>query len=79
MRKITVKNGDWVNFVIPMPASWSESKKAKMVLKPHTSKPDVDNLLKALLDACFESDSHIHDIRATKMWGYTGCVEFVPF
>lgn len=35
--------------------------------KPHQSKPDKDNLERALLDALFEDDAHIWDSRARKL------------
>lgn len=61
-----------VTFVIPMPKSWSKKKRAEMDGKPHQSKPDKDNLEKALMDALFTDDSHIWDSRVTKLWGETG-------
>jgi Holliday junction resolvase RusA-like endonuclease len=66
--------GDHVTFVIPMPKSWSKKKKGMMNRKPHQQKPDVDNLLKALLDAIFKDDCKIWDIKATKIWGYEGSI-----
>jgi Holliday junction resolvase RusA-like endonuclease len=38
-------------FDIPMPKSWSKKKRALMAGTPHTSKPDLDNLLKTVKDA----------------------------
>lgn len=43
--------------------------------KPHTKKPDIDNLCKALLDALYKDDSKIWDLRVTKIWGYEGQIE----
>ncbi|EOE1598687.1 RusA family crossover junction endodeoxyribonuclease, partial [Enterobacter hormaechei] len=40
--------------------------------KPHQSKPDFDNLVKALSDAIYEDDAHIWDARITKLWGEVG-------
>ena len=59
-------------FILPMPKSWSKKKRAEMNGKPHQSKPDKDNLEKALLDALFEDDAHIWDSRVTKLWGEAG-------
>lgn len=64
--------GGHVTFVLPMPKSWTEKKKSQMCGEPHQQKPDVDNLTKALLDALHKDDSHVWDIRATKVWGLTG-------
>lgn len=61
-----------VTFILPMPKSWSKKKRAEMNGKPHQSKPDKDNLEKALLDALFEDDAHIWDSRVTKLWGEEG-------
>lgn len=61
-----------VTFILPMPKSWSKKKRAEMNGKPHQSKPDKDNLEKALLDALFEDDAHIWDSRVTKLWGEVG-------
>jgi Holliday junction resolvase RusA-like endonuclease len=66
--------GAIVTFVIPMPASWSKKKKAAMIGGPHQQVPDVDNLLKALLDAQFIDDAHIWDIRGRKLWGERGSI-----
>lgn len=66
-------NGDGVVFVLPMPVSWSKKKKAQMCGQWCQSKPDLDNLLKALLDALFLDDAHIAELsKLRKEWGYTG-------
>jgi len=66
--------GDTVSvvFIVPMPKSWSNKKKALMNGKPHQQTPDIDNFQKAFLDALCESDSHVWDIRAVKLWGTSG-------
>ena len=61
-----------VTFVLPMPKSWSKKKRAEMNGKPHQGKPDLDNLMKSLMDALFEDDTHIWDSRITKLWGENG-------
>jgi Holliday junction resolvase RusA-like endonuclease len=73
LRCVSVQeSGSHVVFVMPMPKSWSMFKRKGMDGEPHQQKPDVDNLCKALLDALFGDDSHIHDIRISKIWGVTG-------
>ncbi len=70
---ITVsESGTHVTFVIAMPKSWSNMQKTYMDGMCHQSTKDVDNLLKALLDAIFNDDKYIWDIRITKIWGYEG-------
>ena len=66
------ESGSHLIFVLPMPKSWSKKKKLAMDGKPHQSKPDVDNITKACLDAVYEDDSHIWDIRTSKIWGDIG-------
>ena len=64
--------GAHITFIVPMPKSWSKKRRAEMNLRPHQQKPDLDNFVKALLDAVYEDDAHIWDIWATKVWGYAG-------
>lgn len=71
------ESGSHVVFVMPMPKSWSNAKHNQMDYEPHRQKPDVDNLCKALLDALFADDSHIHDIRISKIWGAEGQVRVI--
>lgn len=61
-----------MEFVLPMPQSWSKSKKEKMVGEPHQQTPDIDNLEKACLDSLFDDDKKVHKIMASKVWGHSG-------
>lgn len=63
-----------VYFVLPMPDSWSKKKLDQLRGKPHKQKPDLDNMIKALLDAVLEDDEHIHEIHACKFWGNEGVI-----
>lgn len=72
-------NGFYVKFTMPMPKSWSKKKKNEMNGKPHTQKPDVDNLLKGLMDAVYGDDSHIHTVFTQKIWGNDGYIEICEF
>lgn len=65
------RDGDLVVFLIRIPASWSLEKKLEMDGYPHQSKPDFDNLLKALLDACYGNDAHIWTLTPAKFWSST--------
>ena len=56
-------------FVIEMPKSWSEKKKLMMEGQPHQQRPDIDNYIKAFLDALCEDDSYVYAVRAEKYWG----------
>lgn len=76
LRGVTLPESGWhVTFYIPMPESWSDSKKGRMNGMPHQQIPDKDNLEKALLDAVFDDDSVVWDGRVTKRWGYVGCIK----
>jgi Holliday junction resolvase RusA-like endonuclease len=73
LKKVKFGNGDSLIFGLPMPRSWSAKKKALIEGTPHTQKPDIDNLLKALLDALYGNDSHIWHIGGLKkFWSYEG-------
>ena len=61
-------------FEIPMPPSWSKKKKLAMEGKPHQNKPDIDNLVKAVLDAFFIEDKQIYQIQASKFWKSKGSI-----
>lgn len=64
--------GAHVVFHVPMPSSWSQKKQAEHRGKAHKQRPDVDNYTKALLDAIYSDDSHVWDIRTTKIWSDRG-------
>ena len=56
----------------PVPASWSKARRARALAGAewHTSKPDADNVAKAVLDACngvvFRDDAQVVVMIATK-------------
>ena len=60
-------------FVMPIPKSLSKKKHEELLGERHTKKPDLDNLVKAVLDGlngtAFEDDSRIHRIMAIKEYG----------
>lgn len=69
-------NDKSIIFYVPMPKSWSKKKKALNDGQCHTSKPDLDNMLKALFDALYGDDSHIHTLnKLQKKWAYKGAIE----
>lgn len=73
-----VKSGDHITFIIPIPKSTSKKQRELLIGRPHMKRPDVDNLCKAILDAIHKEDSHIHDIRISKIWGIEGGILIVP-
>lgn len=66
--------GSHVTFLIPMPASWSKKKRKELAGTRHQSRPDVDNLMKGLMDAIFDEDAHIWNTEITKVWGEAGAI-----
>ena len=63
-------------FYLPMPNTWSIKKKKEMAGQPHKQKPDIDNLLKAILDAMLDDDSGIWKVKAEKRWARSGQIVF---
>lgn len=55
-----------------IPKSYSKRKYNELIYRPHISKPDIDNLVKSLLDCMsgilFNDDSCIYKISCTKVW-----------
>jgi Holliday junction resolvase RusA-like endonuclease len=52
--------------------SWSEKRKKCSNGTPHRSKPDADNILKAVGDALFKDDSGLWDVQCKKYWCLAG-------
>ena len=59
-----------VTFGMPFPRSFGKVKRDKLVGTPHTQKPDVDNLLKALMDSLKDQDQDVWHVEARKVWAY---------
>lgn len=60
-------------FIIPFPKSYSNKKRKELNGKPHTLKPDLDNLIKAFQDSLLNEDSCIHTYKnISKVWGEVG-------
>lgn len=53
---------------IGMPSTWSESKRRSKEGRLHLSTPDVDNIVKAVFDTFWKSDSGIGACVAVKIW-----------
>ena len=78
LKRVKFDNGDHITFVLPMPESWPKRHQIEMLGTPHQQTPDSDNLLKAVQDAIYKSDSHIWDCRITKIWGREGAIIVEP-
>ena len=76
-KKATGAVNVWLTFYYAPPKSWTKAQQLKCAEAgslPKTTKPDVDNLVKAVLDGMngivFEDDNQIAGIYATKAWSY---------
>ena len=62
----------WCRFATP--SSWSRKKTAAMLHQPHTQLPDLDNLVKSVLDgmnhthSIWNDDKQVAAVTATKHW-----------
>jgi len=64
-------------FIMPMPNSWPKKRTLMLDGQPHKQKPDLDNLLKSLLDGVYGDDSHIWRLSGLeKRWGKQGAIIF---
>ena len=58
-----------------VPASLSKKKAAERLHRPHTQKPDTDNLAKAIADGlnriAWADDSQVYELAVRKVWGLT--------
>jgi Holliday junction resolvase RusA-like endonuclease len=60
-----------MTFYFPMPVSWSKKKQKQRLFKPHTIRPDLDNLVKiidSLNGIAWEDDCQVYKLFATKLW-----------
>ena len=70
---VRIPNGPFrVVFWMPMPKSWSKERRDFVAGSPHVDKPDLDNLVKGLLDAVFykqkDADKRVWSVWAEKRW-----------
>ena len=66
-----------IECLFAMPASWSKAKKAKHFGKPHTQKPDADNVAKAVMDGLtaagvWPDDAVVWPLEIRKIWSVQG-------
>jgi Holliday junction resolvase RusA-like endonuclease len=55
------------------PASWSGTRRATAIGTPHASRPDADNIAKAIKDAlnrlAWTDDAQVAELTVRKLWG----------
>jgi Holliday junction resolvase RusA-like endonuclease len=71
----TLPEALYVTFYLPMPISWSERKKVRMEGMPHKQRPDIDNLLKGVMDHLATEDCYIWKVNQCKLWAREGAIE----
>lgn len=77
LRGVRLPHAYRLEFVLPMPASWSEATKSAMDGQPHLVRPDTSNLIKAVEDALVPRDERLHDIQGSKVWGRAGTLRVI--
>ncbi len=60
-------------FKMPLPQSLSKKKQRELDGQPHVKKPDLDNLVKAVLDALNDGVAFLDD---SKVWCINACKEY---
>lgn len=71
INKFTVPpQGAFFKFYFPCPKSWSKKKKRQYHGMAMTSKPDLDNCIKKILDSLCIEDKQVAHFQATKQWVY---------
>lgn len=68
--------GRWIDavYLVPMPNSWSKKKKEQMNRLPCETKPDTDNITKAVKDTLKKNDAEVWWEKAEKRWAYNGSI-----
>jgi len=70
-----------ITFFMPIPRSYSERRRDLTRDKYHPQRPDLDNMIKYILDVCngvlYKDDSLIAQIFAKKIWADIGKTELV--
>ena len=66
-----------IECLFAMPVSWSKAKRAKHFGKPHTQKPDGDNVAKAVMDGLtlagvWPDDAVVWSLEIRKVWAVQG-------
>ncbi len=62
-----------INATFEPPASWPKKKLAALIWRPHTQRPDLDNIGKAICDGlnriAWADDCQIAELSIRKVWG----------
>lgn len=70
-----------IEFIMSIPKSYSNKKKLELIDKPHIKTPDLDNLIKNVLDRgndiLWKDDKVIYSIKAWKKYGECGKINII--
>ena len=62
-----------LTFNMPVPKSWSKKAKRQALWYSHSVRPDLDNLVKAVMDGLegvvYDADSRVASLQARKFYG----------
>ncbi len=61
-------------FFVPMPDAWSEKKKQRSIGLPCKVRPDVDNMVKGVMDCLKSEDGDVWYVRAEKRYAWSGSI-----
>lgn len=64
-------------FYIKTPDSWSQKKRLAKLGTLHDQKPDLDNLLKATVDALLPEDKAVGYMKGIKYWAAENAIEVI--
>ena len=72
---LSVAPGCGIVFFLSIPASWSAKKRLEHDGVAHRQRPDIDNLVKSVLDATMPEDCSLYDISCLqKRWAPEGAI-----
>lgn len=78
-RRVELPIPSKVIFWMPIPPSWTKTKQLEAAGTPHTQTPDIDNLLKALLEGVYrDRDAIVWSVWPEKRWALSPGIEVLP-
>jgi Holliday junction resolvase RusA-like endonuclease len=78
-RRVSLPIPSKIIFWMPIPPSWSKKKQRDADSAPHEQTPDIDNLLKALMEAVFrDKDAIVWSVWPEKRWSSKPGIEVLP-
>jgi hypothetical protein len=71
----------WLNIkaIYTPPESWTKAERARAIGQRKRTKPDGDNIIKALCDALWKNDAALGDQAVSRYWGAESLLEVTIF